>query len=362
MGFWGVYRYRDIVSVLRHPEIFSSEYGNILPTRKVRDSTAGKMTFTSDPPEHTRIRGVIAPALTPRQAETIRPVISRIVEQMAAEVTTGQVVDFMTAVAGRLPISVACALMGVPEADWPMVIELTHLSHGVKDENLIGPTSHKSGSSSANLQLLAYFSELAADRRRHPADDLVSTVARNAADGRPLTDEEIAINCFALTLGGYQADRNAMGAGLLALIENPDQFDLLVSDPSIMPTAVEEILRWSTPTLNLARVALRDTEIAGVPIAAGDRVSAWLISANRDEEIFDDPYRFSLTRHPNRHLSFGNGSHYCVGANVARLEMSLLLESILARRVRPVLAGEPTRIRSYFQQGLKTLPVRFVAR
>jgi cytochrome P450 len=153
-----------------------------------------------------------------------------------------------------------------------------------------------------------------------------------------------------------------MGGGILALIQHPDEFDRLVREPAIMPTAVDEILRWTTPTLNLARVATRDTEIAGTPIAAGDRVSAWLYSANRDESVFADPHRFDLTRQPNRHLSFGNGSHYCVGTNVARLEMGVLLSTIIERGLRPELAAEPTRIASHFQQGLMVLPVRLARR
>jgi cytochrome P450 len=361
-GFWVVSRYDDVVSVLRTPEIFSSEYGNILPTRARRDPTAGVMTFTTDPPVHRRLRSMMTPGLTPRAVETIKPMVGRIINQIVSEVAVGEPFDFMEKIAGDLPIAVSCGLLGVPESDWQYLIGQIHISHGVKDENLVVPTSSRKGYSTANLTLLGYFMDLVAARRKEPADDLVSVMAKGRPDGESLTDEEIAVNCFAMTLGGFQADRNAMGGGVLALMEHPDQFEHLVRDRSIMPTAVEEILRWSTPTLNLARVALTSTEIAGVPIAEGDHVSAWLYSANRDETVFDNPHEFDLTRQPNRHLSFGSSTHYCVGANVARLEMTTLLSAILDRGLVPEKAGEPTPIASYFQQGLKHLPVQFERR
>lgn len=360
-GFWVISRYHDVVHVLRHPEIFSSEFGNILPTRVTRDPTAGLMTFTTDPPVHTRLRSVFTPSLTARSVESIRPMIHDIVEEIVDEVATGESFDFMAQVAERLPIAVSCGLMGVPREDWRLVTNLTHVSHGVKDLNLVAPTTSRKGSSEANLELLAYFGDLVLQRRRSPRDDLVTRVAQGEAAGGGLSDEEIAVNCFALTLGGFQADRNAMGGGLLALMEHPDQYRQLVDDRSIMPTAIDEILRWTTPTLNLARVALADTEVAGVPIRKGDRVSVWLYSANRDESMFEDPHLFTVTRHPNRHLSFGNGSHYCVGTNVARLEMGTLLNSLIDRGLRPYPTAEPTRITSYFQQGLKRLPIRLAA-
>jgi cytochrome P450 len=361
-SFWVVSRYEDVVWTLRHPELFSSEYGNILPTRPYRDPTAGLMTFTTDPPVHTRLRALFTQQLTPRLVERIRPAVSRIVSEIIEEVADGEPFDFMAHVAGRLPLAVTCGLLGVPEQDWKTVIDMTHQSHGKKDVNLVAPTTSKRGSSTSNLQLLGYYAEMVAQRRRDPGDDLVSNVVQGEVHGEKLSDEEIAVNCFAITLGGYQADRNAMGGGILALIQHPDEFDRLVREPAIMPTAVDEILRWTTPTLNLARVATRDTEIAGTPIAAGDRVSAWLYSANRDESVFADPHRFDLTRQPNRHLSFGNGSHYCVGTNVARLEMGVLLSTIIERGLRPELAAEPTRIASHFQQGLMVLPVRLARR
>jgi cytochrome P450 len=361
--FWVVSRYQDVVSVLRRPEVFSSEFGNILPTHETRDPTAGLMTFTTDPPAHTRLRALLARGLSPRLVVHSRPLIRQIVSHILEPVRAGATLDFMRVVAEQLPVATACGLMGVPEADWSMVKDLTHVSHGMKeDAELVELRSSRTGFSSANTELLAYFSQLVSLRRREPGDDLISVVVQAEHNGEGMSDEEVAVNCFALTLGGYQADRNAMGGGLMALIQYPDQFDLLVQRPSVIPSAVEEILRWTTPTLNLARVALRDTEIDGVPVRRGDRVSAWLISANRDEEVFPDPYRFLVTRNPNRHLTFGNGNHFCAGAGVARLELETLLEELLGRGVHPELAGEPVPIQSHFQQGFKQLPVRFVER
>jgi cytochrome P450 len=362
-GFWVISRYRDVISVLRKPEIFSSEYGNILPTWEHRDPTAGMMTFTSDPPAHARIRSMLMPSLTPRAVKARRPDIARIVARVLESAPRGEPFDFMEVVANRLPIALTCGLLGVPESDINLIKELSLAAHSIKENDEAGgPASREETFCSAHLELLAYFADLSARRRKEPENDLISSFACTEVNGDRLSDEEISINCFAAILGGYQADKNAQGGAILALIQHPDQFDLLTSRPSVRPTAVEEIWRWTTPTLNLTRVALTDTEIAGVPIAAQDRVSVNLFSANRDDKAFVDPHEFRLTRKPNRHVAFGNGCHFCAGASVARLEMTLLLDSVVKGGIRPVLAAEPTPVFSHFQQGLKQLPVMFIER
>jgi cytochrome P450 len=361
-GFWVVSRYRDVLSVLRKAEVFSSVYGNILPTWEKRDPTAGIMTFTSDPPEHLRLRSLLMPSLQARAVKDRRPDITEIVRRVLAAVPVEDPFDFMEVVANRLPIALSCGLLGVPAEDFPMVEALSHRAHATKENERVGGPASAENFSSAHLELLAYFAELVAKRRAEPKGDLISAFAHTRINDDGLTDEEISVNCFAAILGGYQADKNAQGGAMLALIQHPDQFDLLVSRPSILPLAVEEIWRWTTPTLNLTRVALVDTEIAGTPISAQDRVSVSLFSANRDPVAFAEPHEFRLTRRPNRHVAFGNGNHFCAGANVARMEMSLLLDSLITGGVRPTLAAEPTPVFSHFQQGLKRLPVKYVRR
>jgi cytochrome P450 len=227
---------------------------------------------------------------------------------------------------------------------------------------MVDPTTRRAGSSSANLELLGYLADLVARRRKEPADDLISAFVLAEADGDRLTDEEISVNSFALALGGYQADRNTMGGAMAVLVENPDQLDLVAADPALIPWAVEELLRWATPTITLARVALHDTEISGLPISKMDRVSVWLISANRDEEVFPDPYKFLVSRKPNRHFAFGNGGHFCAGAQVARTEMKLILDFMISNGLRPELAAAPTPLSSHFQRGFTRLPLRMVRR
>ncbi|GAA4463338.1 cytochrome P450 [Phytohabitans houttuyneae] len=361
-GFWVVSRYHDVVGVLRDPETFSSEYGNILPTWEKKDPTAGIMTFTSDPPQHVRLRTLLMPSLKLRSVKNRRPAVAEIVSRVLADVPIDEPFDFMELVANRLPIALTCGLLGVPADDFAMVVELSHRAHATKENDQVGGPATEEMFTSSHLELLAYFAELVASRRKDPQDDIISSFAHTRVGDDQLSDEEIAVNCFAAILGGYQADKNAQGGAMLALIRHPDQFDLLASRPSIMPSAVEEIWRWTTPTLNLTRVAVVDTEIAGVPIAKQDRVSVSLFSANRDPVAFDEPYEFRLTRYPNRHLAFGSGNHFCAGANVARMEMSLLLDSLLKAGVRPVLTAEPTPVFSHFQQGLKRLPVKYVRR
>jgi cytochrome P450 len=362
-GFWVVTRHRDVISVLRQLEVFSSEWGNILPTYPDGDPTAGLMMVASDPPAHTRLRALLMPSLSPRASAASRPLVTRIVGQLMADIPGEEPFDFMAVVGSRLPIAVSCGLMGVPAADLPYVMRLVLAAHGTKEnENgqLAEAHTEDTAVAPANLELLAYFADLAAKRRADPCDDLVSMLAKAGTSEDKLTDEEIASNCFAIALGGYQADRSAVGGAIQVLIEHPDQLSLLRSDPSVMPTAVEEILRWTTPTISLARVARRDTQIGDVPISAGDRVSVWLISANRDEQVFRDPEDFIVTRQPNPHVTFGNGHHFCAGASVARLELTVLLETLISGRIVPELAAPPERLHSYFQQGPRRLPVRFV--
>lgn len=364
-GFWVISRYHDTVAVLRRPETFSSEYGNILPTFDRRDFTAGLMTFTTDPPAHTRLRTLIMPALSSKSVKRRRPFIAKTVKRILDDIPEDESFDFISVVASRLPIAVAAGLIGVPDSDLPSIMDLVHRSHGSKENDyMVNPGTRRAGSSSANLELLGYLGDMVARRRKEPEDDLMSAFALAEAGGKGLSDEEIAVNCFALTLGGYQADRNAMGGAMAALIEHPDQLDLLAAAPDreIIPLAVEELLRWTTPTITLARVAMRDTEISGVPISAMDRVSVWPISANRDPGVFPDPHKFLVTRQPNRHVAFGIGSHLCAGAHVARTEMMLILDFLISKGLRPEFADAPTLLDSHFQRGFTKLPLRMIRR
>jgi cytochrome P450 len=358
-GFWVISRYRDLVSVLRRPEVFSSEFGNILLLRGVRDPAAGLMAMVTDPPKHSRLRVLLASVLTARAMTPSRPMIRDIVAKLVEPLRRGATVDFPSAIAGELPIAAACALMGVPESDWPLMTELSHGSHSweVSPEFWKGATINEEVNS-ANAELLGYFADLIAVRRRHPEEDLVSQLVHAEVDGQRFDDEEAVVNIYALMLAGYQVTQAAASGGMLALIENPDQFDLLVKDPSLLPSAVEEILRWASPTRHITRMTLADTEVAGVPIRRGDVVSVWPSSANRDEDVFEEPYRFSVARNPNRHVTLGTGRHFCVGAGVARLQLEVLFEALVEHGVPLELTGEAVRLPSYFARGYKHLPVR----
>jgi cytochrome P450 len=361
-GFWVVSRYADTVEVLRRPDVFSSEHGNMLRLRGTKDPAAGLMMVVTDPPRHTRLRKLLTRAFTARVTEANRPRVRAVVAELLERVEPGAQMDFTRAVAERLPVAVACAVMGVPREDWPLMAELTHASSGAEDPEFWKGESIADTLMTANTELLAYFSDLIPGRRTKPGQDLISLLVHAEVDGEHLDDAEVAVNCFSLMLGGNEATRYAAAGGLMAFIQHPGQFDLLAREPSGMALAVEEVLRWTSPTVHIMRVATRDTAIAGVPVRAGDLIAVWPGSANRDETVFEDPYRFSITRTPNRHVTFGAGCHYCIGASMARLELAALYDCLLASGLRAELAGRPVRLRSNFLRGYKHLPVRFAAR
>lgn len=361
-GFWVISRYADTVTVLRQPGQFSSEHGNMLRLRGTRDPASGLMMVVTDPPRHTRLRKILSRVFTPRVMAANRPRIEAAVGELMTRAEPGACLDFTRAIAERIPVAVACAVMGVPRADWAMMADLTHASSGAEDPEFWKGDSAADTLMTANTELLAYFCELIPERRRAPREDLISLLVRAEVDGERLDEAEIAVNCFSLMLGGNEATRYAAAGGLMAFIQHPDQFDQLIRDPSLLSTAVEEVLRWTSPTVHIMRVATRDCTIADVPVREGDVVAVWPGSANRDEAVFDDPYRFLITRTPNRHVTFGAGCHFCIGASMARLELRALLGCLLDRGVRAEMAGRPVLLRSNFLRGYKHLPVRFVSR
>jgi cytochrome P450 len=217
--------------------------------------------------------------------------------------------------------------------------------------------------SPASYALFQYARRIGEERRKNPTDDLVSRLVHAEVDGDRLTDAEYTNFFQLMVFAGNETTRTAISQAMLALMESPEQLDRLYTDPSLIPTAVEELIRWASPVMYFRRTATRDTEIRGVPIAEGDKVVMWYVSANYDEEVYEEPYRLDVGRTPNDELSFGGGGpHYCLGAFLARLELKILLEEIIERNVRFELTGSPKRLRSNFVNGIKSMPVRVVHR
>jgi cytochrome P450 len=277
--------------------------------------------------------------------------------------------DWVERVAAPLPINVLVSILGVPEEDAPFLIELTdHCAEGTSDVELdpgaygnTTPLRLLPLNSPAAWAMFEYGRKIGDERRRCPADDLTSRLVHAEIDGDRLTDAEYTNFFQTLVFAGNETTRAAVAQGMLALIEHPEQLERLRADPALVPSAVDEIIRWSSPVHHLGRTVARDAELRGKRLRAGDRLMLFYVSANYDEDVFAEPYRFDVGRSPNAEIAFGGGGpHYCLGAFLSRLELRVLLEELLARDVRLELAGEPVRLRSNLFNGLRSLPVRVV--
>jgi cytochrome P450 len=357
-GFWVISRYHDIVAVYLDPGSFSSRYGMRLgSSAEAVSAVSQRMMIVSDPPEHTQLKRVLARAFAPAEV----PEMDRLARQTARDVVADAVrageVDVVE-VAKLLPNHVICAMMGLPRSDWAWIGQtMTEAFEGPDEQSRSG----------AHGEIFLYFDELLRERRDGDGDDFISRVARDhrATDvpgaRRLLTDEEIIVNLNGVLAGANETTRYSAAGGVLALAENPGQWrELRAAGDAAIPAAGEEVLRWTVPDVHAMRTATRDAIIGGQRIGAGDRVTLWNVSANRDESVFTEAERFLVTRSPNRHLTFGTGHHLCIGARLARLELSAFLHE-LVRQVETIeLIGEPRYNASNFTWGLIHLPVRLV--
>jgi cytochrome P450 len=370
-GFWAVTKHADVVAVSRDLETFSSAQGINMWHLEPDALEARRSLLETDPPGHTRLRRIVSSAFTPRKVKEYeaytRTVASSLLDTAIAE---GEF-DWVEKVAAPIPINVLVSILGVPERDVPMLIEITdHLAAGASDVAL-EPTAYGNTTplrllpmnSPASAALFDYGRRIGEERRRDPTDDLVSRLVHAEVDGDRLTDREYTNFFQTLVFAGNETTRHAISQGLFALIENTHQLELLEADRSLLPSAVDELMRWASPVLALGRTATRDTELRGVAIQKGDRLMMWYVSANFDEEVFDDPHRLDIRRTPNVELTFGGGGpHYCLGAFLARLELRVVLDEILARGVWFEMAGAPKRLRSNLLNGFVSMPVQVVRR
>ncbi|MGW2871724.1 cytochrome P450 [Kitasatospora sp. NPDC001225] len=354
--FWAVMTHRLCTDVLTDPRVFSSENGMRLDSDpRVLAAAAGRMLNVTDPPRHDRIRKVVSSAFTPRTVDRLEATMRRTAARAIEEAVAEGGCEF-TRVAQTLPVSVICDLMGVPEADWEFMVDRTRFAWS----STALDAAEEARKVQAHTEILCYFQELAEERRKQPRDDLLSALVCGEIDGVPLTEQEVFYNCDALISGGNETTRHATVGGLLALARDPEQWRMLRADPGLMPSAIQEIIRYTSPVMHSLRTAREDVELGGRPVRAGDHVVVWLPSANRDEEVFADPERFDIERSPNRHLGFIVGNHYCIGAALARLELTVLFQE-LTRRVRTIeVTGPVRRLRSNLLWGFDSLPVAFV--
>ncbi len=359
-GHWVLTTFDDVHHASRHPEIFSSS-----PTSTSLNDVAPEIAeffgsmITLDDPRHLRLRSIVNRAFTPkvlaRIEASVRDRAHRLVTAMVANHPDGQC-DFVTELAGPLPLQIICDMMGIPEEDEEKIFHWTTTIMGIGDPDVYGGYDEIV---KVSTELGAYGVALAEARREHPGDDLTSNLVHAEVDGERLTSEEIASFFILLTAAGNETTRNAISHGMVALSRYPDERAKWWSDfNDVAPTAVEEIVRWASPIIFMRRTTTEDTELSGVRMKAGDKVSMWYCSANRDERKFANPWMFDVTRHPNPQIGFGaGGAHFCLGANLARREIRLAFEELYRQTPDIVAVAEPAILRSAFVHGIKRLDV-----
>jgi cytochrome P450 len=364
--FWSVTRYDDIIAAFSEPNLFSSMRGLIVPSSPEMEALtpemqgAGQMMIMTDPPLHNAMRRAFNRLFLPRPIGKYESPGHELVAEILDGVLERGECDFVVEVAARLPMAFICEIMGIPRKDWADMFKWGNMSVGQEDpEYQVESGSPMETRQEGAANLGRYCATLALERRGGTGEDLLSVLGNATVNGQPLTELQLIHNGFLYIVGGLETTRNAISGGLLALIENPEQRERLVNNPALMPTAVEECLRWTSPLTHIARVATKDTELAGTKIREGDRVALWIPSANRDEKVFDDPYRFDIGRTPNEQIAFGKGEHFCAGAHLARLELRLMLTDMLQRIEQIALAGKVERLKSNLIAGIKHMPVRF---
>ncbi len=357
-GFWSITRYADVVAVTRDVGTFSSAKGGTfldeLPEEQLAEQQL--LLVNMDPPEHARYRSLVAAAFAPKSVAKMDQAIRQRVDSLVDQAVGFGDVDFVTDVAARLPLEVICDLMGISPTDHALMLAWSNRLMASNDPELNVTSADLV---EAGAEALGYFCGLAEKRRRHPGEDLISRLVTAEVAGERLSELELGLFCILLLVGGNETTRNTIAHGALALAEHPEQRRRLREDPSLLPVAVDELLRYSSALLQFRRTATRDTTIGAQLIAEGDRVVLWYPSANRDESVFEAPDVFDVARNPNPHLAFGGGGpHVCLGAHLARLQLRILFD-VLCRGVQSIdLAGPPIRLRSNFLNGIKHLPLR----
>lgn len=356
--FWSVLSHDLAGQVLRNSAVFSSTGGMRLDADPVaNEAAAGKMLIVTDPPRHGGVRRIINSGFTPRMVQRLTDNIRVTAAEVIEDALEQGEVD-LTRVASRLPVSVISDMLGVPRSDWDFMLELTMIAFGADESAGTDPKRI----AEAHTELLVYYDELLRLRRREPQDDIVSALAHGAVDGVPLTDEEILLNCNGLISGGNETTRHATVGGLLALMQQPSEWARLRAEAELLPSAVQEILRFTSPALHVLRTARQDVSLGNQSIRAGEQVAVWLPAANRDGAVFADPDRFDVARTPNRHLAFAQGTHFCLGSALATSELTIFFEEFLARVADVTPREAPQRMQSNLIWGFTSAPVTLARR
>ena len=358
-GFWAVTRYGEIRAVHRDVGTYSSEIGGTsLEDLEPEYIEARKSMIDMDPPRHDELRGLIARRFTPRAVGVWEEQVRTVTREVLDRALPMGEFDFVAEIASEIPMQVFAEILGVPQDERRVIIEIGDRLLGNADPEYAVPSDdahrHLPFSSPAALEMFEFGRRLAAQRRKDPRNDIITQLAFE-----PLTQQEFDVYFVLLATAGNETTRHTITHGLLGLLEHPEELARLRDDPTLGKSAAEEMLRWATPVHHFRRTAAVDTELAGTEISAGDKVTTWFVSGNRDESVFEEPYRFDVGRSPNPHMAFGPGGiHHCMGAHLAKMEVRIAFEELLARTDRIELTGPPERLRSNFFNGIKRLPVR----
>jgi len=357
-GFWAVTRHADVRTVSHDWETFSSELGGtFIPTSDEEVLAQLRLTILNmDPPKHNRMRRLVSKAFTPRRITQLVDEIERRAEAVVDGVIDRGECEFVNDIAAQVPVQMICEMIGLEPERWPEMVEAANNLIGSRDD----PEYAHVDPAAASGEVYALCDTVAEDRRANPRDDLMTALVEAEIDGERLDNLELNMFFITLVVAGNETTRNLINHSLLALLEHPDQAQRLRDDPSLWDTAVDEMLRWGSSIHNFRRTATRDTELHGVPIAQGDKVVMYYASANRDEDVFDDPHAFDVGRTPNDHVTFGGGGvHYCLGASLARAEIRATMRQVVERLPDIELAGPPERLISDFVNGIKRMPVKW---
>ncbi|WP_436771416.1 cytochrome P450 [Yinghuangia sp. YIM S09857] len=357
-GYWAVLKHADVEYVSQHPELFSAETGGVVleDMEEARLAALRGTLLAMDPPRHRAYRKPLVKSFTAKVVGEMEGRIREICREIFAR-SDGDV-EFVHDVTAGLPTQVIGELMGLPQEDWSHLHRLAERTTSQQDPEVGGTEGDGYGPGAAAREMVAYAIGFAARRRvEEPREDLTTLILESEFGGRAMTDADFGSFFMQLVTAGNDTTKTMLAAGLHALLTHPDQFEALRRDPSLVPGAVEEILRWANPLHYFRRTATRDVELRGVRIKAGDKVAMYYTSANRDEEVFEDAQGFDIFRRPNPHLSFGFAEHFCLGVHIARLEGRVFFEELIAAYPRIDLTGEPRRVRSNLNNALAELPV-----
>jgi cytochrome P450 len=366
--FWAITKHADIMAIERANNLFLSEPRPLLSTaaaddfaKEQLDAGIGLRTLIHmDDPHHRKVRAIGADWFRPKAMRDLKVQVDLLAKRYVDRMRDiGPECDFVTEIAVNFPLYVILSLLGLPEEDFPRMHMLTQEMFGGDDDEYNKRGKSPEEQMQILLDFFAYFSQLTASRREHPTEDLASAIANGRIDGEPLSDVDTASYYVIVTSAGHDTTKDAISGGLLALIENPSELARLRQNMDLMPTAAEEMIRWATPVKEFMRTAAEDTTVRGVPIAKGESVYLAYVSGNRDEEVFDEPFRFDVGRDPNRHVAFGYGVHFCLGAALARMELTSLYSELIPRLESIELNGKPELSSTTFVGGLKHLPIRY---